>query len=109
MIKNYFKIALRNLIKNKTYLIINSLGMGVAIACCMAAYLLIAFNIEFDSYYKEDNQDISIVVPAYYTTVCDSDGDGIIDNIEESQSMFGWLVGWLVGWLGWVGWLVVLY
>ena len=54
MYKNYFKIALRNLIKNKTYLIINSLGMGVAIASCMAAYLLIAFNIEFDSYYDED-------------------------------------------------------
>ena len=53
MIKNYIKIALRNLLKNKSYLIINSLGMGVAIACCMAAYLLIAFNAEFDSVYDD--------------------------------------------------------
>ena len=55
MFKNYFKIALRNLLKNKTYLVINSLGMGVAIACCMAAYLLVAFNIEFNSYFNEDD------------------------------------------------------
>ena len=60
MIKNYFKIALRNLLKNKTYLIINSLGMGVAIACCMAAYLLIAFNIEFDSFF-DDSKTQNIV------------------------------------------------
>ncbi len=53
MIKNYIKIALRNLLKNKSYLVINSLGMGVAIACCMAAYLLIAFNTEFDSVYDD--------------------------------------------------------
>ena len=53
MIKNYLKIAIRNLLKNKTYLVINSLGMGVAIACCMAAYLLVAFNIEFDSFFDD--------------------------------------------------------
>jgi putative ABC transport system permease protein len=53
MIRNYLKIALRNLLKNKTYLVINSLGMGVAIACCMAAYLLVAFNIEFDSFFDD--------------------------------------------------------
>lgn len=60
MIKNYIKIALRNLLKNKTYLIINSLGMGVAIACCMAAYLLIAFNVEFNSFFDESkNRNIT--------------------------------------------------
>ncbi len=53
MFRNYIKIAVRNLLKNKIYLIINSLGMGVAIACCMAAYLLIAFNIEFDSFFDD--------------------------------------------------------
>jgi putative ABC transport system permease protein len=54
MLKNYIKIAIRNLLKNKSYLIINSLGMGVAIACCMAAYLLIAYNVEFDSFFDAE-------------------------------------------------------
>jgi len=57
MIKNYIKIAFRNLLKNKTYLLINSLGMGVAIACCMAAYLIIAFNIEFDAFFDDDKTE----------------------------------------------------
>jgi len=57
MIKNYLKIAIRNLLKNKTYLLINSLGMGVAIACCMAAYLLVAFNIEFDSFFDDSKTE----------------------------------------------------
>ena len=35
MIKNYVKVAIRNLIRNKTYVLINTLGMGIAIACCM--------------------------------------------------------------------------
>lgn len=54
MVKNYLKIAVRNLLKNKSYLVINSLGMGIAIACCLSAYLLIAFNIEFNNAFNED-------------------------------------------------------
>lgn len=57
MLKNYIKIAFRNLLKNKTYLVINSLGMGVAIACCMSAYLLIAFNVEFNSVYDDSKTE----------------------------------------------------
>ena len=49
MLTNYLKIAFRHLLKNKLYLLINTLGMGIAIACAMTAYLLVAYNIEFDS------------------------------------------------------------
>lgn len=54
MIKNYFKIAYRNLLKNKSYVIINTMGLGVALACCITAYLLLAFNIEFDSFHLDE-------------------------------------------------------
>src|SRR5689334_19936021 len=49
MIANYLKVAFRHLLKNKLYVLINTLGMGIAIACAMTVYLLIAYNIEFDS------------------------------------------------------------
>jgi len=55
MFKNYVLIALRNLGKNKSYVVINTLGLGIALACCITAYLLLAFNIEFDSFYKADD------------------------------------------------------
>lgn len=62
MLKNYIKIAIRNLLKNKSYLVINSLGMGVAIACCMSAYLLIAFNIEFDSFFDDSKTENTVKI-----------------------------------------------
>ena len=48
MLFNYFNVAIRQLVKNKLYLAINTFGMGIAIACAMTAYLLVAYNIEFD-------------------------------------------------------------
>jgi putative ABC transport system permease protein len=54
MIKNYLKVAMRNLLRNKVYVLINTFGMGIAMACCMTAYLLIAYNIEFDEYFSDD-------------------------------------------------------
>lgn len=54
MIKNYLLITVRNLLKNKNYVIINTLGLGIAMACCLTAYILIAFNIEFDDFHKDE-------------------------------------------------------
>ncbi len=45
MIKNYFLITFRSLMKNKLFIFINVFGMGIAIACCIVAYL----NWEFSS------------------------------------------------------------
>ena len=53
MVRNYLKIALRNLKKNKSYLLINTFGMGIALTCCMSAYLLVAYNFEFDNHLKK--------------------------------------------------------
>jgi putative ABC transport system permease protein len=32
---------------------INTTGLGVALACCITAYLLLAYNIEFDNFHKD--------------------------------------------------------
>ena len=75
MFKNYFKVALRNLSKNKSYVLINTLGMGIALACCITAYLLLAFNIEFDYYFK--NTDLSNTVKLVHYLERD---DGSVDK-----------------------------
>jgi ABC-type antimicrobial peptide transport system permease subunit len=54
MIKNYLQVAFRNLIRNKSYVIINTLGLGISLACCVAAYLLLAYNIEFDKFHRDE-------------------------------------------------------
>lgn len=45
MIKNFFTLAFRNYMRNKLFVIINVLGLGIAIACCIIAYL----NYKFDA------------------------------------------------------------
>ena len=50
MLTNYIKIALRSIWRNRNYVLINTFGLGIALACCITAYLLLAFNIEFDSH-----------------------------------------------------------
>lgn len=52
MIKNYILVAIRSLRKNKSYVIINTFGLGIALACCIAAYLILAYNIEFDNFHE---------------------------------------------------------
>jgi putative ABC transport system permease protein len=76
MIKNYFRVALRNLAKNKSYVIINTLGLGISLACCIAAFILVAFNIEFDGFH--DDSKVSNIF-AIHTLSTQKDGKVVRD------------------------------
>lgn len=48
MLKNYLLLTVRSLTKNKAFIIINVLGMGVAIACCIVSYFAWRYDQTFD-------------------------------------------------------------
>ena len=48
MFKNYLLITVRNLLRNKIYVIINVVGLGLALALCIIAYLNHQFALQFD-------------------------------------------------------------
>lgn len=48
MLKNFFLITFRNMLKNKLFISINVLGLSVAIACCIVAYFVYEFSQKFD-------------------------------------------------------------
>jgi putative ABC transport system permease protein len=48
MLKNYLLITLRNMMKNKLFIFINVLGMGLAVALCIIAYLNWNFREDWD-------------------------------------------------------------
>ncbi len=48
MLKNLLQVTLRNLIKNKVYVIINVIGLGLALALCIVAYHNHQFAFKFD-------------------------------------------------------------
>src|SRR5215470_7658784 len=55
MIKNYLKTAFRNLQRNKSYALINVLGLAVGIAASLMIFLVIQFEASFDNYHKKKN------------------------------------------------------
>ena len=52
MIKNYFKIAWRNLMKNKIFSFINIFGLSVGLTCCMLISVYLYNEVSYDKYHK---------------------------------------------------------
>src|SRR5512132_955298 len=53
MFKNYFKIAWRNLMKNKVFSFINILGLMIGITVCMMIFLFIMNEFSVDSFHTQ--------------------------------------------------------
>ena len=51
MLKNYFKIALRNMLRNKVYSLINILGLSIGVACCLLLALYIQEEYSVDKHH----------------------------------------------------------
>lgn len=56
MLKNYFKIALRNLWKNKGYTAINITGLSVAFCVGIFLFLTAYRHLSFDAFHKEGDR-----------------------------------------------------
>jgi len=52
MIKHLLTITIRNFLKNRIFVLLNILGMGLAIACCIVAYLNYDYNTSFDQQHE---------------------------------------------------------
>lgn len=56
MFKNYFKIARRNLVRNKSYAAINITGLAVGIAVCMMIFIIIQYQTSFDNFHAKKDR-----------------------------------------------------
>ena len=61
MLKNYFKIALRNLIKNKSNTFINVGGLTLGVVCALVIFLVIQFDLSFDTWHKDGDRVYRVV------------------------------------------------
>ena len=52
MWKNYFKIAWRNVLRSKSFSLINILGLSVGMTCCMLLWLYIRSESSFDKHHQ---------------------------------------------------------
>ncbi|MEQ9412551.1 MAG: ABC transporter permease, partial [Cyclobacteriaceae bacterium] len=53
MLKNYLKIAVRNILKHKFFSAINILGLSIGIACCLFIFIYVADELSYDRFHKD--------------------------------------------------------
>lgn len=56
MFKNYFKVAVRHLRRNKLYTAVNIFGLAIGIASCLLIGLYIQQELSFDHFHKNANR-----------------------------------------------------
>ena len=56
MIKNYLKIALRNLYRNKAYTSINVWGLALGLTCGILIFSLVKYHLSFDNFHANSNR-----------------------------------------------------
>ncbi|MGI8951779.1 MAG: ABC transporter permease [Chitinophagaceae bacterium] len=61
MFKNYFKIAFRNLWRNKKFSGINIFGLAIGLATCLLITLFIKDELSYDRYNKNADQMVRVV------------------------------------------------
>ena len=81
MIKNYFKIAIRNIIKHKSFSFINILGLAIGIACSILILLFVTNELSYDKFHEKADRIYRIAVRA-------SIGDTKINQTYSSSITF---------------------
>ncbi len=61
MLKNYFKIAWRNLKRNKSYAAINIIGLSLGIASSILIFTLVSFHFSFDDFHHNKDRIYRVV------------------------------------------------
>ncbi|PTB93059.1 hypothetical protein C9994_13370, partial [Marivirga lumbricoides] len=91
MIKNYFKIALRNLLKYKLYSTINLIGLSLGLGISMLIFLFVQHENSFDDFHvnkdriarglwesgEEGNVSTSASTPMAFPTTIKAKFDGV--------------------------------
>ena len=55
MLRNFFKIAYRNLIKNRIYTFINIAGFAIGLASCIIILLFVNYEMSYDDFFETSN------------------------------------------------------
>ena len=59
MLKNYIKIAWRNLAQHKSYTLINLFGLTVGMACCILISLYVKSELSFDTFHEKSDRIVA--------------------------------------------------
>lgn len=66
MIRNFFKIAMRNLVKQGGYSIINITGLAIGLAASLLILMWIQHELSYDRFYTDSDQIYRVEMDQYY-------------------------------------------
>jgi putative ABC transport system permease protein len=52
MIRNYIVVTFRNFVRNRNYALINVLGLSIGLTSCIVLFLLIRYELKFDTFHS---------------------------------------------------------
>jgi len=55
MFRNYLKIALRNVLKQKSYSLINIFGLAIGMTSCLLIFLYVVDEFSYDRFHQQAN------------------------------------------------------
>jgi len=67
MLKNYFKIAWRNLLRHKGYSVINVAGLAVGIAASLLLFIIVRYELSYDKFQENYSRIYRIVTSDKYS------------------------------------------
>ncbi|MBL7871626.1 MAG: ABC transporter permease [Cyclobacteriaceae bacterium] len=53
MLKNYYKVAIRNILKYKFFSAINIIGLVIGMSCCLLIFIYVQDELSYDSFHKD--------------------------------------------------------
>jgi len=65
MLKNYLKVALRIILRQKAYSIITMAGLAVGMACCIIIFLWVQDELSFDRFHENADQLYIVIVESH--------------------------------------------
>ncbi|MFT3679008.1 MAG: ABC transporter permease [Ferruginibacter sp.] len=91
MVRNYFKIALRNLLKHKSFSAINIAGLAIGMAACLMILQYVSFKLSYDQFHKKAKDIYRVVNDRYQdgkliqhgTITYSAIGKALKDDYEE--------------------------
>ncbi len=91
MLRNYFKIAWRNLIKNKTLSFINIIGLSVSVAFCLLLFFYIRYEQSYDTFHAKKNQLFRLEMTSTFPVV-DTAKKSIFSFLTKNDDVKGQIV-----------------
>lgn len=65
MIKNYLRIAIRNLARHKGYAVINISGLAIGIAACLLIFVVVKYELSYDGFQKNYDRIYRVVTTGF--------------------------------------------